>query len=187
MTNDQTAAIAKVCAALAEGGAVPAERLARQVYPYTSVPSLARRTSTTAALRVFRRDGFVDRYSGARLLFPGVLRVLSIAMPAVFPFHPNWKMSHTHQAYWELMPTLDHVMPVARGGQDEFDNLVTTSMLRNAAKANWTLEELGWKLRTAPVDAMWDGLTGWFLAHVGGEPGLLTDGYVKRWYRAASV
>jgi hypothetical protein len=78
----------------------------------------------------------VDRYSGLPLVFPGVLRLLSRLLPQEFPFHPNWKMAETHPAYWELFPTIDHVLPVSRGGVDSDVNWVTTSMLRNAAKAN---------------------------------------------------
>ena len=77
-------------------------------------------------------------------MFPGIMRLLSFYMPAEFPFHPNWKMTDTHIAYWELVPTVDHIIPISRGGLDRDSNLVTTSMMRNAAKANWTLEELGW-------------------------------------------
>ncbi|MFF0818704.1 HNH endonuclease [Rhodococcus sp. NPDC003318] len=52
-------------------------------------------------------------------------------------------MSQTHFAYWELFPTIDHIVPVTRGGADDESNWVTTSMLRNSAKAHWTLDELG--------------------------------------------
>ena len=40
--------------------------------------------------------------------------------------------------------TIDHVIPVARGGADDESNVVTTSMLRNSAKSNWLLDEVGW-------------------------------------------
>ena len=75
--------------------------------------------------------------------------LLSDLYPSLFPFQKNWKMSETHPAYWELMPTLDHVVPVARGGTDSEENWITTSMLRNSAKTNWTVEEFGWYLPTS--------------------------------------
>lgn len=102
-----------------------------------------RRYTELQSLEVFARDGFVDRYSGQRLVFPGILRLLSRLLPQEFPFHPNWKMAQTHRAYWELFPTIDHVLPVARGAADSEANWVTTSMLRNAAKANGKLQEVG--------------------------------------------
>ena len=112
-------------------------------------------------------------------------RILSLRLPTEFPFHPNWKMSETHPAYWELTPTVDHVIPVARGGADEESNWVTTSMLRNSAKGNWTLEELGWTLRP-PSDANeWNGLLDWFRDYVTRDPDVLANSHVKRWNRAA--
>jgi hypothetical protein len=41
--------------------------------------------------------------------------------------------------YWELFPTLDHVVQVARGGQDEDKDWIKTSMVLNSAKSNWTI------------------------------------------------
>jgi hypothetical protein len=131
------------------------------------------------------RDGFVDRYSGKHLVFPGVLRVLALRLPAEFPYHPNWKMTATHLAFWELSPTVDHVVPVARGGADTELNWVTTSMLRNSAKANWTLEELGWTLLPAGDLHAWDGLLGWFIRHVKKHSELLQNPRIAAWNRAA--
>jgi hypothetical protein len=154
-------------------------------YPFVSMTTEGRRYSELQSLQVFIRDGFVDRYSGQRLLFPGVFRLLSRLLPQEFPFHPNWKMSETHPAYYELFPTIDHLLPVARGGVDNDANWVTTSMLRNAAKANWTLEELGWHLRPPSSLMDWDGLTRLFLRFVESDRSLLEDPYLRRWHRAA--
>jgi len=106
-------------------------------------------------------------------------------LPAEFPFHPNWKMDKTHQAYWELFPTLDHIVPVARGGQDDEENLVSTSMLKNSAKANSTLEELGWHLHPPGDMAQWDGMMSWCLDFIRSKRELEKDAYIGRWYRAA--
>ncbi len=138
-------------------------------------------------MRVFRRDGFVDRYSGERLVFPGTLRLLSDLLPEAFPFHPNWKVSETHVMYWELFPTIDHVVPVARGGADDESNMVSTSQLRNSAKAHWTLAELGWELHPAGSLDDWDGLLGWFLAYTDAHPEALASAYLRRWRRAAET
>jgi len=61
--------------------------------------------------RIFARDGFIDRYRGSRLIFPPVLRLLSLYLPKEFPYHKNGKMTEGHMAYWELFPTVDHVVP----------------------------------------------------------------------------
>lgn len=124
-----------------------------------------RRYGTEDALRLFVRDGFVDRYSGARLVFPPVLRLISRLLPDALPFHPNWKVGSGHRLYWELFPTVDHVIPVALGGADEPENEVTTSMLHNMWKSDWPLERLGWTLHPAGDRRDWDGLTRWMLRH----------------------
>ena len=148
----------------------------------------AKRTWTPArALSIFRRDGFVDRYSGKRLVYPGALRVLSKLLPEAFPAHPDWKMSETHFAYWELFPTLDHIVPIARGGVDSEGNLVTTSFLRNQAKSSWALDDLGWTLHPPGNIDEWDGLMSATSSLIEARPSLLEgDNYLRGWHFAAS-
>ena len=175
-----------VCQALARGDRARASSLAKDRYPFTPTAKAGRRYSELQMTQVFWRDGFVDRYSGARLIFPGTLRLLSMLMPEEFPAHANWKMSESHNMYYELFPTIDHVVPVARGGLDDATNWVTTSMLRNSAKGNWTLEELGWALHPPHGCAEWDGLMRWFVTHTEQYSSAAKAGYLKRW-RAAAV
>ena len=94
----------------------------------------------------FVRDGFIDRYSGKRLVFPASLYLISVLLPDEFPYPPYGKMSDCHVAFWELWPTIDHIVPIARGGRDDPSNWASTSMLLNSIKSNWTLEDLGWDL-----------------------------------------
>ena len=154
-------------------------------YPYRRVTSNNRKYTEREATSVFLRDGFVDRYSGAKLVFPAVLRTLSILYPDAFPFHKNWKMSECHIAYWELFPTIDHIVPVARGGLDAETKWITTSMLRNSAKANWLLEELGWQLHPPGGLEQWDGLMEWFMKYADSNSTILSSSYLKKWYTAA--
>jgi hypothetical protein len=163
--------------------------LIARVYPFVPVSPTKRKYTEEQLTALFVRDGFIDRYSGARLVFPGVLRLLSQLLPGEFPFHPNWKASATHPAFWELFPTLDHIVPVTRGVAPDLDpsNWVTTSQLRNSAKANWTLEELGWSLFPPGDIAAWDGLLRWFFAYTREHPEVLNGAYVRRWHRAALV
>ena len=137
-------------------------------------------------MRIFRRDRFTDRYSGAPLVFPGTLRAISLLLPTDFPYQRNWRQSETHAAFWELYPTIDHVVPLARGGADDADNVVTTSMVRNAAKANWTLEELGWPVTLATPLADWDDLLPWFLLAFRKFPALRDDAGTCNWHSVAA-
>ncbi|MEI7990548.1 MAG: HNH endonuclease [Chloroflexota bacterium] len=136
--------------------------------------------------QLFLRDGFIDRYSGEKLVFPGLLRLLSVLLPNEFPFHPNWKMSETHRMYWELFPTVDHIVPMARGGLDEEANWVTTSMLLNSAKSNWTLAELNWSLFPVGNLQTWDGLINLFIQLVDKFPQYKNHKYISTWFNAAN-
>lgn len=183
--TDKANIIKSVCDALSTGNESAASNIARKQYPFVTPPQTKRTFTEMQALRIFLRDGFIDRYSGSRLVFPPVLRVLSLLLPEEFPFHRNWKIAETHKAYWELFPTLDHVTPVVLGGRDDDGNLVSTSMLRNAAKAHWTLEELGWSLHPPGDLTQWDGMMAWLLDFAERDNRILRNKYIKRWYLAA--
>ncbi len=182
---DRTHPVRLVCDALSAGDTRKASDIAARDYPFALQTTAKRSLSAFAATSVFQRDGFIDRYSGTQLVFPGVLRLLSRLLPDEFPAHPNWKMSESHIIYWELFPTVDHIVPIARGGTDTSDNWVTTSMVLNSAKSNWTLEELRWTLLPPGDLSDWDGLVGWFLAFVADSPEHLADRYIKTWHSAA--
>ncbi len=156
-----------------------------QTYPFLGNKPTPRRYGPREATRVFIRDGFIDRYSGSRVVFPPVLRVISVMLPEAFPYHPNWKMEVTHPAYWELTATVDHLEAASRGGADDESNWVTTSMARNSAKGNHSLEDLGWSLHPAGDLDEWDGLLSWYLAITGSNPELIVDASMKRWRQAA--
>jgi len=143
-----------------------------------------RRYSKPQLVGLFTRDRFTDRYSGNLLVFPGVLLVLSQLVPKEFPYHPNWKFGACHQLYWQLYPTLDHVVPLSRGGRDQDSNWVTTSMLRNSLKGSWSLDELGWQLQPIRTDS-WDGLIGLFSRLVRTNPSLLEVPAIAQWRAAA--
>ncbi len=141
-----------------------------------------RNYSDSQKFKIFMRDGFIDRYNGEKLLNPGILKVFSTYFPKEFPYHRNWKMDETHIAYWELVPTIDHINPIALGGKDEDDNIITTSQLNNSIKSNWTLEHLRWKIYDAGNIEEWDGLTKTFIELVEKDITLLKDNYIKKWY-----
>ena len=182
--GDKADILARTVAAIDTGDLDRGRQILRREYPFSAVAKNPRRYTERQCLRVFYRDGFLDRYSGTKLVHPGALRTLSILLPDEFPAHPNWLMSQSHFAFWELFPTIDHLVPVARGGVDAEPNWVSTSMLRNSAKAHWTLGELGWSLSEPGDQTVWDGLSGWFVDHLEAHPELMADKYLARWYRA---
>ena len=175
----------EACNAIGKGSTLEAKNIITNKLPFVLMNKADRKYTDFQKTEIFRRDGFIDRYSGQELVFPPVLRILSNIMPEEFPFHPNWKVSECHIAYWQLMPTIDHVVPVSRGGSDEESNWVCTSQLRNGAKSNWLLSELDWTLREPGDLANWDGLFGWFMWYVGEHPRCLEDQYINSWFKAA--
>ena len=115
---DRAAVLQHVCALARDDRNAAAEHL-RAAYPF--VPSRPKRLSFTKpqAMAVFARDGFVDRFSGDRLVNPGALRLLAFLFPEDFPYHAHGKRDESHTAFCELMPTVDHVIPLALGGRHE--------------------------------------------------------------------
>ena len=177
--------LATVCDLVAQSQLDEAIRLLLTEYPLARAATPRAPWSMKRLVRVFVRDGFTDRYFGDALVFPGTLRALAVLLGEAFPYHRNWKQSATHPAFWELYPTIDHVVPVARGGADDDSNIVTTSMLHNSAKANWLLEELRWPLERAPIIPAWDGLLGWFMSTCGSQESLRNDIAIQGWHQAA--
>ncbi|MXV89630.1 MAG: HNH endonuclease [Acidimicrobiia bacterium] len=178
-------AVARICDAISSGSPDEAAALARAELPFEPFERTKRFRSDAEKVSVFLRDGFIDRYSGQRLVFPGTLLLLSHLMPAEIPYHSNWDTSKCHMVFWYLSPTVDHVDPVARGGPDTTDNLVCTSMPRNDAKRHWTLEELGWHPCLPGSLLEWDGLLSWFMDYTSDKPRVLEERPIKRWHSAA--
>lgn len=185
--TDKSVVIAEVCRVLTEGDVKEAVSIAKRDYPFAPEPTTKRNYGPVKSTRLFVRDGFIDRYTGERLVFPPVLRILSTVLPTEFPYHPNWKTDLTHPSYWEVGASVDHLIPVTRGGADDESNWMTTSMARNFAKMNWTLEELGWALYPPGSMSQWDGLVGWFLEYIGAHPETLRSVSIKGWHRAAKI
>jgi 5-methylcytosine-specific restriction endonuclease McrA len=184
-----------VCVALQVGDSRSAKATLRSRYPFVPVEKkiVVRRFSVRKSMDLFMRDGFIDRYTRNRLINPGVLRLLHVVLGDDFPAHPNWKVSETHRAFWELFPTVDHVLPLSRGGRDDESNWVTASMLSNRAKDQWTVDDLGWELHPAGAVEEWDGLSRWLVDYLAASPTVLAEaaephrGYIRRWLTATKA
>jgi hypothetical protein len=185
MSNDKSIVISNIAALLLEGNKTTAKAAIQQEYPHTQVEVEKRAYTMAQKMNQFISDGFIDRYSGQKLLNPGILKILSHYFPEEFPYHPHWKMTQTHIAYWELTPTLDHIYPIAKGGHDDEKNWVTTSMKNNAIKSNYTIDELRWILHPKGNIAEWDGLTTVFISLVDKDKELLKDSYIRNWYNVS--
>lgn len=180
---DKVKAIKDAALSLLDGRVSDAELIIKDNYPFNRLAPTERKYTDKQKMEQFVKDGFIDRYSGQKLLNPGILKVLSYYMPKDFPYHAHWKMEECHNAYWELVPTVDHIYPVALGGADAAENWASTSMIHNSIKNNWTLEQLQWKLYDAGDFQDWDGLTYLFIKLVEENGSMLSDPYIKKWYK----
>ena len=90
-------------------------------------------------------------------------------------------------AYWDLIPTVDHIFPIARGGADNASNWATTSMKNNSIKSNYSLEEIYWSLHPSGNLSDWDGLTKVFIEMVEQCKDLLKDSYIRSWYKISKT
>ena len=186
--TDRCLTIAAACQALLAGHRDSASKVLGAGYPFVPAAPVERRYGPLDCTRVFIRDGFIDRYTGLRLIFPPVLRLISDALPTDFPYHLNWKTDVTHPAYYEVAATVDHLVPVSHGGTNDQSNLVTTSMARNSAKMNWSIDELGWKLHPPGCLDDWDGLLGWFSMYLTANPEMLENRkWLRPWRQAAGA
>jgi hypothetical protein len=183
---DHADLISRVCHALSAGKREEASAIARNEYPFVPRAVSQRKCTIWQATQVYVRDGFIDRYFGNRLVYPGALQLLSRLMPEEFPSHPNWKMTVGHMVYWELYPTVDHIDPIARGGADDEKNWVSTSMIHNSIKDHWTLKELGWELKPPGDMKNWDGMINWYLETASANLPMVASGSARSWSRAAS-
>jgi 5-methylcytosine-specific restriction endonuclease McrA len=140
----------------------------------------------TVIAQVYRRDFYHCRYCGEKVILTPVMRLVSRLYPGEFPYHPNWKSDATHPAFVSRSATLDHVVPIADGG-DPLDpaNLVTACWGCNRRKGDLRLEEIGWAL-VEPADHEWHGLEELFnpLWETVGRPQLSED---ETWWLKATA
>jgi hypothetical protein len=181
---DIISVIQNVCNSISSGNTDKAKTLILENYKHNFIKYDKRAMSHYEKLKIFLDDGFIDRYTGKKLLFPNVLRILSIKLGNIFPFQQNWKMADCHIAYWEYYPTYDHIIPIARGGKDISENIVTTSMIMNSAKSNFLLEEIGFKLYEKGDLKNWNGMILWYLNYLKNNKDILQDKYIKKWHIA---
>jgi 5-methylcytosine-specific restriction endonuclease McrA len=114
--------------------------------------------SSSTKRAIFERDGYTCRLCGLKTIDLDVLRMLSRRFPVELPFHSAWKQDVTSLVYWTHSTSLEHVIPIARGGVDDPSNFATSCYGCNDARSDLLLEEGPW-LRLRPItDVQWNGL-----------------------------
>lgn len=134
---------------------------------------------------MYRQDHYHCRYCGERVILTPVMRLIARLYPDQFPYHAYWKADSTHPAFVSRSATLDHVVPIAGGGNPlATDNLVTACWGCNRRKGDLRLEDIGWSL-VDPADPTWKGLTDLYhpLWEAAGKPHLGED---ETWWLRAT-
>ncbi|MBI1861232.1 MAG: HNH endonuclease [Deltaproteobacteria bacterium] len=67
----------------------------------------------------------------------------------------NYRCQYCHKYFPERELTLDHVLPVVRGGKKTWDNILTACIRCNQRKGHRTPEEAGLKPLNRPVAPRW--------------------------------
>jgi len=157
--------IARICIELSSGDLETAARIADQELATPSGLKYHRRYTPKEETRLFLRDGFIDRFSGDRLVFPPVLFLVSLHLKTQFPYHSDLQPPGCHPMYWDLKPTIVQVAPDTQGHlpRPTDPNWITTSIRRAAIKGNQAAQTLGWALFPPGNAAKWDGLLPWFM------------------------
>ncbi len=139
--------------------------LDREIHRLRSVPlqpktdkSLLRMPGKAVTDQVFARDGWRCRFCGVRLVVPPARKALAIAVPDALCWQgPNAAL---HAAFLYVSATLDHVVPHARGGTNDMDNLVAACWPCNFGRGGYLLEQMGLidPRQRLPNRDKWDGL-----------------------------
>lgn len=173
--------LSRVVSALLSGDHDEAQELLRGIRFRAKPKATEKWPSRSVIAEIFTRDRYQCRYCGAKVILTPVLRLIARLYPESFPYHPNWKADSTHPAFAARAATLDHVDPIADGGDPVArENLVTACWGCNRRKGDLRLEEIGWSL-SDPQDKDWMGLAERFnpLWERMGRPQLSED---ERWW-----
>jgi len=109
-------------------------------------------------------SGEVLHYSGGEVFLPSVVKLNKFIR---IPYRHSVPLSrralfardHGRCVYCgATAASIDHVIPRSRGGEHSWENVVSACHKCNHQKADKTLKEIGWRLRTIPrepVGAAW--------------------------------
>ncbi len=104
------------------------------------------------------RDGFHCRFCGLPVIRSQVRQAMARAYPDALPW--GRKNADQHAAFQAMWVQYDHIVPHARGGTNDLENIVVACSACNYGRMSYLLEEVGIsdpRLRD-PVQSSWAGL-----------------------------
>lgn len=104
------------------------------------------------------RDGYHCRFCG----IPLIRKEIRAQLATLYPQALSWGRTNIeqHAAFQAMWAQYDHILPHARGGNNDIDNLVVTCAPCNFGRMNFTLDEVGLldPRKCEPYQSKWDGL-----------------------------
>ena len=124
--------------------------------PAQRVP--VRMPSAQEKRQLHARDGYHCRFCGIPVIRPEIREKIRRAYPQALPW--GKRNAERHAAFFALWAQYDHLVPHARGGNNELSNLVVTCAACNFGRGGYTLAEMGLRnpLERPPIASPWDGL-----------------------------
>jgi hypothetical protein len=118
-----------------------------------------RMPSTAAQRQILERDAHRCRFCGVRVAALGVRSALSRFYPKAVPWPSGDR--EKHGAFLALNATIDHLVPHARGGSNDLQNLVTACWPCNFGREDLLLHEVDIldPFEFPVVRDEWDGLS----------------------------
>lgn len=108
--------------------------------------------------QIHLRDGYNCRFCGMPVVRPETRSLIRTNYPDALIW--GSKEIEQHAAFQAMWAQYDHVLPHARGGTNDLNNLVLTCAPCNFGRGGYTLEEVGVQdPREQPIiKSSWDGL-----------------------------
>ncbi len=117
-----------------------------------------RMPTTSEKNQLLLRDGYHCRFCG----MPVIRREVREFIKKIYPEALPWGKQNIeqHAAFQAMWVQYDHILPHARGGNNDLDNMVITCAACNYGRMQYTLDEVGLvDPRTRePIRTTWDGL-----------------------------
>ena len=95
MYKEKGEIISEIAVHLLNNEQAKAKEIINSDYPHTPFTVEKRTYTTVQKMTQFVKDGFMDRYTGHKLVNPGMLKVISCYFPKEFPYQSHWKMEET--------------------------------------------------------------------------------------------
>lgn len=118
----------------------------------------ARMPNSIEKRKLESRDGFHCRFCG----IPVIRQEIRVAIFKIYPNALRWGSKNTeqHAGFQAMWLQYDHLLPHARGGNNDLENIVITCAPCNYGRTDSLIEEVGLlnPLDREPIKSGWDGL-----------------------------